>query len=112
MTPASEAVSTSPTCIGAAIGVGDGWRADRFGIEARDNHDLLVGELQPLDALERVGAIAQQHGVDHAEDAAAQIGDLVFGQGAGEHRGVEAELSSMTSRTIDELAGIDLSRTP
>ena len=57
VTPAIDAVSIWPTAGVASLTVSS---AHRLGVESGHQHDRLIGELQPLDVGEAVGAVGDR----------------------------------------------------
>ena len=99
--------------------VADGERAAGCIVEAHASRqdDRLIGELQPLDAVQRIGAVGD--GNARADDAIVRddggaVGrgaDGVIGERGGEHGRVEVRASRLQDLAHDhELAGIDGAR--
>ncbi len=57
--------------------VDNGERAERIDVppQARIEGPGRIGELQPLDVLQRIDAVATHHGVEHRHDIVAQVVD-------------------------------------
>ncbi|MCY1409695.1 hypothetical protein D9M71_250510 [compost metagenome] len=90
--------------------VADGRPAHRLGVAAGQHHGL-VGELQPLDVHQGIGAVVTDVVGDRVHPVAA-VGDGVVLQVAGEHRGVVGEAAGRGARQNlahgFQLAGVDL----